>query len=139
GRVAFVVPDAGGEAAGQPGPVPDRDAGRRDLLADFSGPRGAPFVDVLAIDRAADRREEGLAEVQRIEDGDAGELALERAGLQVRGGALARGGAKVREVDRPDRGVHRLQDALSELPLRSAFRGQVDEHERAAVVREDVV
>src|SRR2546422_11277812 len=117
GRVPFVIRDAGGEAAGHPGPVPDRDTGRRDLLADLSGPRGAPFVDVLAVDRAADRREEGLAEVQRIEDGDPGELALERAGLQVRGGAPGRGGAEMREVNGPDRGVHRLQDALSELPL----------------------
>src|SRR5207247_5788562 len=98
-RIPVGVADAGGEAVGHPGPVPDRDAGRCDLLADLPGPRGAAFVDVLSVHRTADRREEGLTEVQRIEDGDPGELALERAGLQVRGGAPGHGGAEVREID----------------------------------------
>src|SRR2546428_13092535 len=116
-----VVRYTGGEASMHRWPVAHRAAGRGDIGTDLPGPRGTSLVDVLAVRGAADRREKDLAEVQRIEDGDPGERALEGAGAQVLGRAAGDRGAERREIDQPDRRVHRPQDALAELPLRTAF------------------
>src|SRR5207245_10878534 len=129
-------PCSGAGDGRRPRSVADRDAGLSAIGTYLPDPRGTSLVDVLAVHGAADRRTEDLAEVQRIEDRDPREFALEGAGAQVLGRSAGDGGSVRREIDRPDRGVHRLLDALAELPLRTALRGKVREHERGAMIGE---